>query len=239
MQKNRRIYADQIILSFGLLLLLLFAAMELLTHLDIAIYFHAVTRTFLLVLICLLIYFGTLLFTRRTGNHKQMRYTLYLFFALYLYLILTFTLIDATLGRNGDFLYNNVEMHDRREHYIQWFVNLIPFQSIYKIYILGFIRGYVNAFYMLFNFIGNFCAFMPFALFLPLFLKHQRRWYFFVPSIILLAASIEALQFIFMVGSCDVDDVILNAGGAIALYFVLKIPAVDRLCNKILQNSFS
>lgn len=239
MQKSKRIYVDHVISALGLLMLLLFAVLEILTRVDLAISLHAVTRTLLLVLVCLLIYCGTLLYTRRTNDLRRMRYAFYLFFALYLYLIFTFTLMDATLGRNGDFLYNNVKIHDRREHYIRWFVNLVPFHSIYEVYILGLIRGYVNVFYMLFNFVGNLCAFMPFAFFLPLFLKHQRKWYFFVPTVVLLSAAVEALQFAFMIGSCDVDDLILNAGGAVILYFVLKIPAVARLCNKILQNSFA
>ncbi len=239
-QPNKhRIHADHIVLALSALMLLLFAALEFLIRIDPTLSLHAAIRALILVLICLLLYCGALLLMQRTGDSTLLHRAFYLFFFLYLYLLLSFTLIDPSLGRNGDFIHNNVAFRDARAHYMKWFVNLVPFRSIYEVYILGFVRGYVSTSYMLFNLLGNLCAFMPFAFFLPLFFPRQRRWYLFIPTILSLTALIEVLQLIFMRGSCDIDDLILNAGGAVVLYFVLRIPVFRRVCAKLLKGSFA
>ena len=238
-KKHGIIHIDTTILALFLLLLLGYVALELLIRILSDWHVDAVIRAVMLALICVIGYCGGRLHLQRTQSNKLFKLLFYLFFALYLYLILTFTLMDATLGRGGDFIYNNVKIDDLRTHYIKWFVNLIPFRSIYEVYILGFLKGYVNAYYMLLNLLGNICAFMPLAFFLPLFFKKQRKWYFFLPTVLLCVAVVELLQFAFMVGSCDIDDLILNAGGALALYFLLRLPIFKRLCEKLLQGSFS
>ena len=225
------------ILILFLLLLLSYVALELLLRIDPDLQVDAIVRTVTVVLICIIGYCGARLHLHRTKSTKLLKWQFYLFFALYLYLILTFTLMDATLGRTGDFIYNNVKIDDLRAHYIKWFVNLVPFRSIYEVYILGFLKGHVNAYYMLLNLLGNVCAFMPFAFFLPLFFRRQRKWYFFLPTLLLCVVAVELLQFAFMVGSCDIDDLILNAGGALLLYFLLRLPFLKKLCERLLQKA--
>lgn len=236
---GRYLTADNIILCIGAFFLLLYLITEVSLRFLPTLSINALLRMVALLLICVILYCGGALRLRRTGDRKLLRGLFYLFAILYLYLLLSFTLFDTTLGRNGDFLYNNVKMDDRRAHYIKWFVNLIPFRSIYEVYILGFVRGYVSAYYMLLNLLGNICAFMPLAFFLPLLLRSQRKWYVFVPTVLLSVVLIETLQFLFMVGSCDIDDLILNAGGAVAFYFLLRIPPIKRLCERLLYGCFS
>ena len=79
---------------------------------------------------------------------------------------------------------------------------------------------------------GNLAALSPLAFFLPLFWRPMRRAYVFLPTVVLTAAAIEALQFAFMRGSCDIDDLLLNAGGAVAVYLLLRIPPVSRLVRR-------
>ena len=45
---------------------------------------------------------------------------------------------------------------------------------------------------------------------------------------------IEVLQLVFLTGSADIDDFILNVGGAMAAYGILNIDKVKRGINKIL-----
>jgi glycopeptide antibiotics resistance protein len=176
-------------------------------------------------LICTLFYLGGLLYADRKNNRKVMRILMWLFFGLYLYLLLNFTLLDKGMGRNA-LIPESIE--GGREYYVNRFVNLKPFQSIYDVYIQGFLNGYVNSYYMLLNLLGNTCAFMPLSFFLPHFWRGQRRWYVFLPTLTVSVAVVEALQFAFMVGCCDVDDLILNVGGAMILYFFFRIPLLSR-----------
>ncbi|MBQ9760657.1 MAG: VanZ family protein [Clostridia bacterium] len=235
---RRAITPDRAILLAGALLLLFYLFLEILVRIDSAYRVNPILRAIGTLLVCIVFYCGGRLHLERTKNKRLFRALFILFFVLYLNLIFTVTLMDVSLGRTGDFIFNNVIFKDQRAHYLKWFVNLVPFQSIYEVYIQGYLDGNVTLYYVTLNLLGNLCLFMPLAVFLPLFFKHQRRWYFFVPTVIFATAAIEALQYFFMVGSCDVDDLILNATGAILVFFLLKIPAVKRLCTRLLADAF-
>ena len=120
-----------------------------------------------------------------------------------------------------------------REEYMETCVNFQPFHTVYHIYIKGYVNGYVSARYTLLNLQGNLIAFMPFAFFLPCFFPKQRHWYLFLPTILLTVCAVEGMQLLLMVGSCDVDDLILNVGGAFLLFWILKIPPLARFCTHL------
>ena len=73
------------------------------------------------------------------------------------------------------------------------------------------------------NIIGNVVAFIPFGIFLPV-LSHRRikliatTLYSFSLSL-----AIELTQLITMVGSCDVDDLILNCLGGLTGYIIYAV----------------
>ncbi len=229
--KKALAHADVWVFFSCAVFLILFAISEIQVHLlPDRFPKSALFRLFLLCLICAVAYLGGMLYADRTKRKAVFPILLWIFFALYLYMILNLTLFDRGMGR-ANLLYN--APGDAREYYMSRFVNLTPFQSIYRVYIRGFLNGYVNAYYMLLNLLGNICAFMPFSFFLPIFFGLQRRWYVFLPTMLLTVGGVEALQFLFMVGSCDIDDLILNVGGAMILYFLLKIPSLHRATQKI------
>lgn len=225
-------YADEWILFCAWTLLLFFALGEILRYSHIEPFF----RVFLVLLICLIFYLGGYLQKERLDDPTPVRRLFGLFFVLYLYLILTFTLLDPSLGRAGDSIYGQVS--STREAYVERFFNPVPFRSIYHIYIKGFLHGYVNGYYTFLNLIGNVCAFMPMAFFLPHYFPALRKWFLFFPAQLLVVVAIEALQFAFMVGSCDVDDLILNAGGAFLCYLLLKIPFLKRLLTRLTEGEY-
>ncbi len=190
------------------------------------------TRILGAIAVCLPLYFAAQIRHRRIHAPRTVRLALLACALLYLYLLLSFTLADPALGRGqlkGE--------ENGRAYYLSHYVNTVPFRSIYTVYIRGFINGYVNSFYMLLNLLGNICAFMPFAFFLPCFFRKQKRWYLFLPTVLLAVSAIELLQFAFMVGSCDIDDLILNAGGAMLLFGLLKLPPLQKLTDKLTANS--
>lgn len=216
-------HADLWLLLCAALLLLVLIVRELCGHFR----FEALMRTLLLIINCMLFYLGGILYCKRTRSNRIMKHLFLLFFLLYLYLILSLTLLDPSLGRGAGSVYDQIG--GRRELYLQYFVNLVPFHSIYNVYIRGFLGGYVNAYYTLLNLAGNICAFIPLAFFLPYFFRAQKRWYCFLPTVLLFTVAVELLQFVLMVGSCDIDDLLLNAGGAFLFYLLLKLPPLQKL----------
>jgi glycopeptide antibiotics resistance protein len=98
--------------------------------------------------------------------------------------------------------------------------NLHPLQEI-----LRFIRyrdslGFWPVFL---NLGGNVIGFMPFGFCMPLLDRQHRRWYVIVLESLLFSVCIETIQLVSRVGSCDVDDVILNTLGGLLGYLVFRI----------------
>ena len=189
-----------------------------------------ITRALLLCVICLLFYLGGYLLSQKNGNRLVLKRLFLLFLILYVYLLLSLTLLDP-MGRGEGSVYGQIER--TRAAYTRRFVNLVPLRSIYHVYIKGFLKGYVNTYYTLFNLLGNVVALMPLAFFLPYFFPMQRKWYCFLPTVTFVVILIEFLQYLFMIGSCDVDDLILNAGGAFLCFLLLKIPLIQKLILKL------
>ncbi len=182
------------------------------------------------VLVCLPLYLAASFYRTRTGTARLMRIVVWILFGLYLYLLLSFTLLDPSFGRQGG-VYPSRE--EQRTYYLNNFVNLKPFHSIYTVYIQGFLDGRVHIYYLLLNLVGNLVVFMPFGLFLPHLWKLQRKWFVFVPSVILSVLAIEFAQFFFMIGSCDIDDLILNTAGAVTVYLLLRLPPLSKAVKKL------
>lgn len=181
-------------------------------------------RLILLCTSCLFLYFGGLLLSKYLGNNKPMKINLYIFFILYLMLLITLTLFDSSWGRNG-FAIKDFKV------YIKQSVNLVPFKTIIN-YIKEFNSMYSTR-QIMFNLLGNICAFMPMALFLPLLFKKQSKFKNFIITMIIIILGIESLQLITTSGRFDIDDLILNLFGAVIMYLLLNIKSVNDLINNI------
>lgn len=233
-----RLHADTLILLASAVLLCLFFAFELYPKInDAALPGPLGVRCCLLVLVCLISYLGGWLYRDRTGNGRLLSCLLTAYFILYLYLLLSLTLMDETLRLDPGRL-ESAGM-TKREYYMRWFTNFRPFDSIWLVYVQGFINGNINLGYMILNLLGNLCAFMPMAFFLPRLWRAQQRWYIFLPTVVLAVVAVEGTQLLLMIGSCDVDDVILNAGGAFLLFWILRIPCFCRICDAIWTGELS
>ena len=234
---NSLYHADMQILLAAFFLLLLFAVADVQTQLQEKRELHTTLwRVLLLALISVIAYLGGLLRGFRTGSNRIIRPILAVCFALYLYLLLSLTLFDAAMRLTGDRF--PVSELSQREYYMEWFVNFRPFESIYNVYIRGLMNGYVSVRYTLLNLLGNLGAFMPFAFFLPCFCKQMKKWYVFLPTVLLCVAAVEGFQLLLMVGSCDVDDLILNTGGAFLLHLLLRIPPLRKFCDRVAEGRF-
>lgn len=99
--------------------------------------------------------------------------------------------------------------------------NLIPFLTIHDFISMGSISfGRVFS-----NIFGNILVFMPLGYFLPLLMPRFKKFWKVLLISIGLSVVFEISQYVFMLGSLDIDDVILNTlGGAIGygLYAVFS-----------------
>lgn len=190
-------------------------------------------RMLLLCLGCAFVYFGSLLMSKTVGERsgrRLMAVSFGLFFAVYCLFLLSLTLFDRLQGRSfSSLIWRNTGSFMR---YLRTSCNFIPFR-----YILGYFKWFftgeidTNTFITLF--FGNICAFMPFAFFLPLFFPRTRSRKRFLVTMTVIVSAVELLQMAFNLGECDIDDVILNVGGAWALFEILHYPRIRTYIRKI------
>lgn len=77
----------------------------------------------------------------------------------------------------------------------------------------------------LFN-IGNYAAFIPFGIMLPLL--YRIRFFRFALLFVLSITILETIQMVTRLGSFDINDIILNTLGALTGYFAQRLVSRDR-----------
>jgi len=187
--------------------------------------FNEITRLGIIGIGTLLMYFGGFFLSKAYNSNKPMKINLYIFFIVYLILVITLTLFDASWGRSG--------IKIKSLHNVSKYINLKPFKTI-KSFLMVFDSYLYSTKDIMLNLFGNLSAFMPMSIFLPLIFKKQNKFYVFLFTMILFVGCIEGLQLATGSGRCDIDDLILNVGGAFILYLILKIPPMKKLLRNVL-----
>lgn len=121
---------------------------------------------------------------------------------LYLSYLIYLTFFAHTYGRN---------VFHRR-------LNIVPFKTIIK-----FLTSSYNLKVIMTNIAGNIAAFVPMGFLLPIAFNRLNSFRRVLMVVFSATMSIEIFQYIFAVGTSDVDDVILNVLGGILGYFMMKI----------------
>ena len=208
------------------------AALYLFAELHPDLLLRPVNRILLLGVCCIGAYIGSrvLCKTPAIDGRKVMKRTFLFFFAAYLLLILTFTLFDPAFGRDRQvrFVFSDRAL---LKHSLENAFNILPFRTISK-YVSALFTHRISFPVIVTNLLGNFVAFMPLGLFLPMFFRKCEKLGYFLLAASLIVLCIELLQFLFIVGFCDIDDLILNVFGACVAFLVLKTEPVKRLVNK-------
>ena len=185
---------------------------------------------------CVFAYIGSRILckTPTISKNKVMKITFFVFFVLYLSLLLTFTLFDPMFGRNGHI---NFILSDRvlLKNYLTNSFNIIPFATIFE-YIRALLTQSMNFSTIVTNLLGNLVALTPMALFLPMFIQKCEKFKYFVLSTSVTVIVIELLQLIFVTGSCDIDDLILNVFGACIAFIILKAKPIKRIINILISS---
>ena len=102
-------------------------------------------------------------------------------------------------------------------------INLKPFYTI-KNYI-NVILHYPDSYYYehcIINLLGNIIMFIPAGFLLPIIMEPLQKFLHFFLTVFVCILFVEILQLFALVGSFDIDDIILNLFGMITGYLVFK-----------------
>jgi glycopeptide antibiotics resistance protein len=98
-------------------------------------------------------------------------------------------------------------------------MNLTPFKTISN-YIAGY--HYYNFDTWAINLFGNVAAFIPFGLLAPLIFSRVQSYFQIILRFSLSLVVVETIQWVFKVGSFDVDDILLNVVGGLIGFAMLQ-----------------
>lgn len=137
---------------------------------------------------------------------KELKVTKYLsvfMLAAYLLLLIYLTFFSHYFGR-GERLFRSL--------------NLVPFRTI--LFYFNPNMSFINS---ATNLAGNVLAFLPMGFLLPLTFKKMRYFRKVLLVSFLATLTIETGQYLLIVGSCDIDDVILNLAGGVIGFISFKL----------------
>ncbi len=139
-------------------------------------------------------------------KHKKIiRLFSWILFIIYLIVMVYFLFFSEQFGRVPSDTYR---------------YNLKPFTEI-KRYI-NYSRE-IGSFNVIINLFGNVACFMPFGFVLPVLSNRQRNIFKVTFLSFFCSVMIELIQLVSKLGSCDVDDVILNTLGGLLGYIMFCI----------------
>lgn len=100
-------------------------------------------------------------------------------------------------------------------------INLTPFATV-KLYIRVLTQSkdrdlLIHAFV---NLAGNVVMFIPLGFYVPYLMEKVRNFFKAMFLLLILILTVECVQYFTYLGSCDIDDVILNMAGVIIGYIV-------------------
>lgn len=103
-------------------------------------------------------------------------------------------------------------------------MNLVPFHTIGNYWLVVKRREFTPLFYhCVINLAGNIALFIPAGFFLPRLWLRMRNFFVFLLTCTLAICLVEALQLVTLLGSLDIDDLILNLLGMVLGYLIFMI----------------
>ena len=143
----------------------------------------------------------------KASTKKQIRFAGGILFVMYILLLIYFLFFAEWYGRGTG-------THADTQY------NFIPFWEIMRFWHSRTQLGFWAVFL---NLGGNIIGFLPFGFIMPILHPNLKRGWLVILMGCLLSCCVECLQFIFRVGSCDIDDVILNTTGTAVGYLLFTI----------------
>lgn len=155
-------------------------------------------------------------------HYMEIKFTGWLLFGIYSCIAFYKLVIDrlvnvVVLWSRGEYTLGELGLFD----YSTWrgTTNFVPFDTIMR-YINY--SHYFNMDLIIVNLLGNLLIFTPMGFLLPLLSRRFRRVWPILFVGFVSSLAVETIQFIFRVGSTDIDDLILNTAGAGLGYLAYK-----------------
>lgn len=149
-------------------------------------------------------FLGGIAMDNQNKNHEKiLRGCQWVFFIIYVIFLLRITFFKQVTLNN---LFSAIGASERT-------ISIIPFQSIYDMAVSNTSIGRIIE-----NVLGNIVLFIPFGILFPIISNKKHKEV--LCAAIIFSLLIEITQFLFALGSTDVDDLIFNVLGAYIGYFV-------------------
>lgn len=151
---------------------------------------------------------------------KTLRILIYITFILYCLIVLDLVLLSRIhMFRLDVWKEMWLEIWERRTR-LNYGLNLIPFRTIGS-YVNSILRGDIVAIAVR-NLAGNLLMFLPLGIYLPIIWKKCRKLMTTLLISLTVLIGIELIQFLTLLGSLDIDDLILNLFGILIGYGLWK-----------------
>ncbi|MDP4110381.1 MAG: VanZ family protein [Bacillota bacterium] len=151
----------------------------------------------------------------KAKRKKTVRACVYMLFCVYIFNLAVLLFFDRGM---------RLTQASDITRYLKLNVNFVPLRTIAKYY-NAWRKNRIGLYYVVINLLGNFFAFAPFGFFLPVINKGFYKFHRFILTVSALIIFAEAAQFWFRIGSCDVDDFILNFSGAFLAFIIFRTKA--------------
>lgn len=151
---------------------------------------------------------------------------IYLLFVIYLVLLFNLVFFRYRASGNLSTAFNITNY----KYYFRYSINIVPFKTITE-YILNPHNLSLRIRYT--NILGNILAFIPFGFFSTVIFKKLRGTKQIITVSCIFSLCIEVIQLLFLVGSFDIDDIILNTiGGFLGYIIYILLKQTYRLIKK-------
>ena len=165
---------------------------------------------------------------RKANNF--MKTFLFFLFGFYIIMLIDYTLIDDNFGRN---IFNFLSWDKNAfSKYIKESTNIIPFATV-KLFIKGYFHNSLTFWDTVLNLVGNFLVLMPVTFFTAVFFNKTRTFVKMTVVVFITSVTIELLQFLFLTGASDIDDVILNISGAMIFYRLINTKKLRKVISRM------
>lgn len=167
-------------------------------------------------------YAAVRIFIRRDQKKapQYMRRLMIGYLAVYLFLFLWLTVLERGIVIESWSTVRNLKHR----------VNLVPFKTIKE---MSGLSGEFGKTFVMINLLGNVVCLAPTSFFYPVLWKKAGNPVFFFSLASVTCIVAETLQFVFYSGATDIDDYILNVGGAMVFFFIFRLRPVRKLFDRI------
>lgn len=147
---------------------------------------------------------------KQSAQHPLLRFLFIIYCGVMLWL-----LFGRSVGWDSSISYEQMLMRN---------INTTPFYTI-KNYLRVIVDRTNDSVYIhcLINLLGNILLFIPIGILIPKLWKKLRNFFKFFFICLLMILAVELIQLFALLGSCDIDDVILNMTGLTTGYIIWSI----------------